>query len=175
VDYLIAALADPRLRLFAASSLGEIRAHAAVPALVRNLNVKNDPVRNAAVKALGRIGDPSAIPSLVDVACTDEAAGVRTTAIDALATLGAPEGVQLMARLALEPAAVLAGTTRFFEGPVVRWIRRSHLRFVQTWAARRLRQLHLVEALPLLEPLPSSLRLLQRLRLRRTIRVLRAR
>ena len=103
MSYLIAALSDPTIRGSAALALGRLEAREAVPALVRNLRVKSDLDRNAAVIALRKIGDASAAPALFEVALEDEAWGIRTSAIDALATLNDPRGMQLLAQLAIDP------------------------------------------------------------------------
>lgn len=167
------ALTDPKLRLGAAHRLGDLKASRAVPALVRNLHVHNDFDRNSAVKALGKIGDTSAVPPLIEVAEEDEAAGVRTTAIDSLAMLGDPRGVQMLAELALDPRPLFASTSRYFDSPLSHSIRPTHLRSTRRWAAKRLRQLGASEALPLLEASARTGGVRHRIRLRRTINALR--
>lgn len=115
VAYLIDALTDPEVRGAAALSLGRVGAREAAPALVRNLPVKDDLDRNGAIKALMQIADKAAIPPLREVAGSDDAAGVRTTAMDALVTLGDKEGVEMLAALATDPATALASSSRFFD------------------------------------------------------------
>jgi hypothetical protein len=174
VPWLIDALADARLRGAAAHQLGELGAADAVPALVRNLRVRNDPDRNMTVKALGRIRDPSAIPALLEVAHEDEAAAVRVTAVDALAVLGDREGRELLTQLAIDPSPALAGSERYFDMPLARFLDRRSVPWTRRWAATRLRQLRAVESLPALEAALPSVGRRHRLRLRRTIRALRA-
>jgi HEAT repeat protein len=87
VRFLIDALTDPETRGGVALRLGDLRATEAVPALIRNLRVKSDFDRNAAVIALKKISDPSAIPELLEVATHDESWGIRGSAIEAVAAL----------------------------------------------------------------------------------------
>jgi HEAT repeat protein len=172
VAFLIGALAHPELRLSSAHHLGDLRARSAVPWLVRNLRVKNDLHRNAAVKALGKIGDLSAAPALHETAETDEAAGVRVTAIDSLAMLGDPRGMKLLAALAIDPEPLLASASRNFDQPFSRSLRASTLRHTRKWAAKRLRQIGTVDAIPTLTESVDAVPLRHRIRLGRTIRVL---
>jgi len=170
VDLLIEALADPDLRGSAALRLGDLRARRGVPGLLRLLRAKDDLSRNAAVKALGRIGDPSAIPGLLEVAREDEAAGVRTIAVDSLAMLKAPDGIELLAQLAVDPRPCLQGSVRFFG--FLRPVSESKLRYTRRWASKRLRQLGAIEAIPTLERASHAVGVRGRIRLRLTIRAL---
>jgi HEAT repeat protein len=171
VSFLISALADPDMRGSAALRLGDLRARQAVPALLRNLRVGNDLDRNAAVRALGEIGDPAAIPGLIEVAKEDEAAGVRAMAIDALANLHEPQGIEMLAAAAIDPQSLITGSTRNLDVPIFRhW---KGLNALSKWAANRLRQVEAIEALPVLEGSLDSVGLRRRIRLRRTIRALR--
>ena len=173
VEFLINALADPDMRGSAALRLGDLGAREPVPALIRNLRVRNDLDRNAAVKALGKIGDPSAISALLEVAEEDEAAGVRTTAIDSAAMLNSPRGVELLTELAIDPSPLLATCSRNMDVPIYREMRPRTLRRIRKWAAKRLRELHATEAVPTLAASLGSVDLRHSLRLRRTIRSLR--
>jgi HEAT repeat protein len=169
------AATKPITRVSAAFALGDLGDAAAVGPLLRCLQANDDLVRNAALTALGKIGDHSAVPTLIEVAKTDEASGVRTTAIDALATLGEPRGIEMLTDLATDPAPLLASATRTFRTPVTnRRQVRIDARRVRGWALKRLRELHAVEALDRLEasPRPRSLRL--RFRYMQTLRALRA-
>lgn len=173
VDFLISALADPEMRGSAALRLGDLGVRRAVPALIRNLRVRNDLHRNGAVKALGKIGDPSAVPSLTEVAEEDEAAGVRITAIDSLAMLNSTRGVEMLTVLAIDPSPLVATCSRYMDAPLMRTIRPRYLRSSREWAAKRLRELEVDQAVPSLEAALDSVDLRHRLRLRRTIRSLR--
>ena len=175
VDYLIGALSDQErlVRSAAAWHLGELGARRAVPDLVRRLNANDDLVRNSMVIALGKIGDPSAIPRLLEVAREDEAAMVRVQAIDSLTMLNDPRGREMLARLAIEPASLLAGASRYADAPLLRRQRRATRRWVSKWAAKRLRELHVADAAPILAAGVGSVGIVQRVRLTRVIRSLR--
>jgi HEAT repeat protein len=172
VDYLIDALADPEARGSAALRLGDLGERRAVPALTRNLHIRNDIDRNLAAKALGKIGDPSAITGLLEVATEDEAAGVRTTAIDSLVKLGSPDGAEMLAQLAVDPSPVLATCSRYFDAPTARELRPDRLRQTRKWAAKRLRELHVTAAAPALRAALPTVNRRHRMLLRRTIRSL---
>jgi len=146
VSALVAALADPELRLSAAHRLGKLKAVEAVPALIRNTRVRQDIDRNAAVWALGRIGDPSAVPTLRDVASEDEAVNVRMNAIESLALLGDPLGMELMAALAEDPEHTLEGASRYLDLPGMRSLSRGRLRSTKKWAQKRLREIKATQA-----------------------------
>ena len=128
---------------------------------------------NGAVIALGKIGDPSAIPSLMEVAEDDEAAGVRTSAINSLAMLDSAQGIEMLTELAIDPSPLLATCSRHFDTPLLRTMRPRNLRWSRRWAAKRLRELDVAEAAPALEASLGSVDLRHRARLRRTIRSLR--
>ncbi len=55
---------DPDIKIFAISKLGDFRAGEAVESLLPFLDDANDYVRNVTYKALGKIGDPKALPRL---------------------------------------------------------------------------------------------------------------
>jgi len=173
VYYLIGALDDPKTRGSAAHHLGDLGDRKAVPALIRNLRVENDLSRNAVIKALARIGDPAAIPALLEVAQEDEAASVRATAIDSLARVGSPEGVKMLAQLAVDPSPLLATCSRNVDVPTQVKLRPRHVRWIRKWAAKRLRELHATDAVPSLTAALGTVELRHRMRLRRTIRALR--
>jgi len=93
---LVAALGDPEVTVVEALgwSLGELgdtaRAAGAVPALVEVAREHRDPLaREAAVAALGALGDRDALPTILD-ACHDKPA-VRRRAVLALAPFDGPE------------------------------------------------------------------------------------
>jgi HEAT repeat protein len=172
---LISALADVDMRLGAAAWLGDLGAQRAVPALVQNLRVRDDLDRNSAVIALRDIGDRSAVPPLLELAQEDEAAGVRASAIDAVATLGDERGVKMLIQLAVDPTNLLATCSRNLDLdlPVVAKAHRGDLGRYSRWATKRLCELHVVEAVPNLEAALPSVDPRTRLRLRRAIRRLR--
>ena len=94
---LLAQLSDPRTRLEALEALGQVRARAAVPALIRSLS--NDPYvtwRRAAAHALGRVGDTRALPALRRAVQQDLEPAVAARALEALGRLDAlpPEGAR---------------------------------------------------------------------------------
>lgn len=164
----------PMTRVSAAFALGDLGDPAAVGPLLRCLRANDDLLRNASVKALATIGDRSAVSPLIEVATADEASGVRITAIDALASLGEPRGIQMLVELALDPSPLLSGVSRTFKSHVSsRYQPRLAARRIRAWALKRLRELHAVEALGRLEASRPPRSPLLRLRFIRTLRVLR--
>lgn len=164
----------PMTRLSAATSLGKLGHPAAVGPLIRCLRANDDLLRNAVVIALRKIGDQSAVSALMDVATADEASSVRTTAIDALATLGDPRGVQMLAQLAVDPSPLIGDASRTFSPWVNSRFRPTiRARRVRVWALKRLRELRAVEAAPPLEESRPPRSPLLRLQFIRTLRVLR--
>ncbi len=121
------------------------------------------------------MGDPAAVPALLEVARGDESMAVRTQAIDLLARLGSPEGVTMFAQLAVDPKPLLKGCTFNMTAPGgrMRELPPKHLRQMQKWAARRLRELHATDAVGPLTAGLGAVDRRQRMRLRRTIRSLR--
>jgi len=109
-----------RVRQRAAKSLAEIGASAqvAVPTLMNAVFDGEGAVRVAATRALGRIGDPSALPALERAADTTSWDTLHAWVTDSLVKLGSPEAARhLTTRLSAEK----------------RWQRR--------WAARELASL----------------------------------
>jgi HEAT repeat protein len=87
VDPLLAVLArrpPSRARGWAANVLGELRAAPALPALLRGLADADDEVRGESATALGRLGDRSAVTTLLDHLLTDPAPFVRARIASAL-------------------------------------------------------------------------------------------
>jgi HEAT repeat protein len=166
VAFLVEALADPEMRTGAAQRLGRLGSREAVPALVRNLRIDNDLTRNSIVIALAEIGDLSAAPALFEVAHRDDAAGVRTMAMNALAMLGDPRGVEMLTHLVINPDPLLSGTTRFFDAPLVRTTNRRRVRW---WASKRLQELNATEAVPTLRASIREVSWVTSLRIRQTI------
>jgi hypothetical protein len=151
VARVVSALADPVLRSEAAAHLGAMRAHKAVPALLRALHTEDADHRVGVITALGEIGDREAIGVLVRLR-NDAERAVRLAAINALATIGVSSAIEELARIVVEP-----------EPPVLR-----------RWAAQRLVQLRATGALPILENRRHSRSgARQRLLLWRTTRALR--
>lgn len=91
IELMVAGLGDPRwvLRLTFSESLGAVGS-AAVPQLCRALRQhKNVTVRRAAAKTLKLIGEPSALPSLIEALLNDSDPVVQGSAVGAMAALGA--------------------------------------------------------------------------------------
>jgi HEAT repeat protein len=89
VEKLIAALEHPEAQtpVRAAWLLGELRAASGVRALLRVIEATTDPyLAEAAIEALGKIGDPAARP-LLERACQTGALPVRRAARRALASI----------------------------------------------------------------------------------------
>ena len=176
-SYLIGMLTDTEwlARASAAQELGKLGDSAGVAPLVCCLRADDDLLRTSVVKALAKIGDRSAVPALFDVATTDPASSVRHAAIDALASIGDPRGIEMLAQLAVDPSRLDEGADRTFKVSVTD---SSHVtissRRLRSWAFKRLRELHAVEAAPLLERSRPPRSLLLRLQLRRTLRALRS-
>ena len=100
---IVAALDDRDVTVVeaAAWALGELGQHAidadAVGALARIVEAHRDPIaREAAVAALGALGDPKGLPAVL-VACSDRAA-VRRRAVLALAPFAGPDVDAALAR-----------------------------------------------------------------------------
>ncbi len=75
-------------RAWAANVLGELRATAALPALLRALDDPDDEVRAKSATALGRLGDRSAVHPLLDHLLADPAPFVRARIANALGRFG---------------------------------------------------------------------------------------
>lgn len=79
-------LASPELRAICAWLLGECKHHAAVGPLVGLLTDSEVVVRRRAAQALGKVGDPLAIPALVET-LGDPDQEVRASAVASLSTM----------------------------------------------------------------------------------------
>lgn len=104
VDVLAGALDDCEDRVLLCRliilQLGALKDRRAVPALVKHLpEVQN---RREMVDALGEIGDPAAIPPLIERLAGDEYVPVRAQAARALARIGRPEAVPALERAVRE-------------------------------------------------------------------------
>jgi HEAT repeat protein len=157
VEFLISLLTtnpEKRARVAAARQLGKLGNPDGVPALIRALQVTDQAVKMAALRALAEIGDARGIDSVFDVAThPSESFDVRGTAAHALLRLNDPRGVSALAAL--------------FDVENVKY-RASFMK----WAARLLVEAKGVEALPKLRAARSTVRGLNRLRLDRAIRTL---
>ncbi|MEN9254301.1 MAG: HEAT repeat domain-containing protein, partial [Gloeomargarita sp. SZTDM-1c_bins_89] len=99
---------DPSQRYYAAWWLGRFRVKEAVPALIAALQDESDrtalggyPLRRNAARALGEIGDPRAVPSLI--ACLQVADfQLRAAAATALGLLGDPQAIPALVALLQE-------------------------------------------------------------------------
>jgi HEAT repeat protein len=117
VDELLAALRDdtlgPRVRWLIVVVLGELRAIPAVADLLACLESEDDELRARAAHALGKIGDPRAVPALDAIAADGGPWQVRTAASAALGALGDPTAVGgLLRALAAEEWAVRDAAAR---------------------------------------------------------------
>jgi HEAT repeat protein len=117
VDELLAVLHDgalaPRVRWLVVVVLGELRAIAAVEDLLACLGSPDDELRARAAHALGKIGDPRAVPPLEAIARDGEPWQVRTAASAALGGLGDPAAVDgLVHALAADEWAVRDAAAR---------------------------------------------------------------
>ncbi|MBU1908541.1 MAG: HEAT repeat domain-containing protein, partial [Verrucomicrobia bacterium] len=93
-----ALLADEETSGAALRTLGKWRCREAVPEIRRFVRHERETRRVAAINALRDIGDPAAIPDLLD-ALGDPYFTVREAAAKALASLGAPAGKALLRAL----------------------------------------------------------------------------
>src|SRR4051812_6749677 len=86
IEKLIDSLITPHslTRAHAAESLGILKALTSVPELILSLKDSYRLVRSYAARALGKIGDKSAIEPLLDVLVNDEFFGARAEAAEAL-------------------------------------------------------------------------------------------
>jgi len=105
VVFLADALSDTHLsvRRSAAYYLGELRDPAGVAPLCRYLEGGNNEFRILALKALAKIGDPVAAPLLYAIASSDDAFGVRATAMAALGTVGDHRAIPLVQSIVADP------------------------------------------------------------------------
>jgi HEAT repeat protein len=103
---LLAALADDGsslVRSTAKSALQEFRGQEVVSGLIAALGDERARVRGDAADLLGELGDPGAVPALVELLDADPEAAIRERALRALAGIGDAAAVPaLIARLAAE-------------------------------------------------------------------------
>jgi HEAT repeat protein len=154
-EYLLRMLvnADQIGRVAAAHALGDMRSKRAVNELVRCLRSRDPGLQISCLKALGSIGDESAVPPIMETATGDFPFGVRAAAAEALARLGDSRSTRLIGALLLEPKNE-SGSWK--------------------WAANLFVELGTTEAIAELEAARAGASLTNRFRLRRAIRSLRA-
>ncbi len=95
---------EPAVRAWLARVLGEIRDPEAVGAALELARDPSDHVRAAAVEALGRLGLPRAVPSLVERALRDPTPFVRAQAAASLGQMGAESAVDALAAALDDPS-----------------------------------------------------------------------
>ena len=139
-------------RIYAVANLGDADDPRVRAALVRCLQSSDDQLRIGALKAFANLGAQDAVEDVFDLAVGDTSAEVRVTAIQTLVTL--------RDRRATEPILTML---RRDDLPWPRWYGK--------WASKALVELDAVDAIPALEAMRVT-GLVTRLRLRRTIRLL---
>ena len=101
IEPMIAILRRPESspsRAWAASVLGELRAERAFPLLVDALGDPDEEVRGKSATALGRLGDPRAVPHLLQDLLADPAPFVRTRIANALGQFHDPAVIDRLVR-----------------------------------------------------------------------------
>ncbi len=116
-DALVAALADsaPRVKFFAAQSLGKFKYATAVPALLTNVRANNDAdayLRHALVLGLVGCATPEQLSALV----TDESRAVRLSAVLTLRRQASPEVAKFLADA--DPLIVREAATAINDVPI---------------------------------------------------------
>jgi HEAT repeat protein len=156
VDALLALLTDTNIvnRRTAAHNLGEMRSARAVEPLIRCLLAGDEVLRLSALNALAKIGDSRSAQDIFAVATTDESARVRGVAVSALVDVGDPRAAELMVQM-LDKG-------------------NGYSRAARKWASRGLVALGATEAIPALEAPRDFVGILERWRLRRLAKAIRA-
>lgn len=118
INYTVGTGSDKRTRaknrtnLNIAKSLGRLKAQGGVDALIRLTTMPDLPTREAAMRAMGKIGSKTATATLVKIARTETQPFLRKTAIMALGDLGDDQGIPVL----LESLFVeLPGTSFYYE------------------------------------------------------------
>ena len=168
VERLINGLSDTgwRVRLSAASSLGNLRDRRGMVPLLKLLHTRDELLRSAAIKALANIGDRDAADGLYGVAAEPGPYLLRFEAMLALARLGDERGIDLVTATLIDPdlPSAISETPGRFKGSV---------RVVRKVAARTLVDLGATQSIRRLDEAKRAAPLRERIRLRRTIRQLR--
>lgn len=99
---------DQKARWAAANSLGKLRSPAAVDALIALLDDPFNDLRQAAVEALGRIGDPRATESLAKTVGNDKDPVVRELAAQSLGALKNPAAIEVLVQALSDPEPKVA-------------------------------------------------------------------
>lgn len=86
---------DDHVRIFSVDIIGSIASPLSVAVLCACLSDANPNVRNAALVALGSIGDPGALPAMLPL--IDDQEWIRFTLIEALGRIGGQEAVAFLA------------------------------------------------------------------------------
>ena len=81
---------DPSIRACAALALGTLKSEDAIKALIAKSSDEHWMVRDAVVRALGRIGSEKALPILIDRLKNDKHLFVQVDAAEALANINTP-------------------------------------------------------------------------------------
>lgn len=155
VNFLIDTLdrAPTMFRVAAARHLGELETRDAVSSLVRALRSPDLILRVACLKALGAIGDSTAADTVAALAAEDGDLAIQTTAAIALLRLNDPRVNDVLVKIALRNET-----------------RAHHSR---RWAIQRLADSSEGIEGDVLQKIVAQLSLVERLRLRRAIAILR--
>lgn len=122
---------DPLVREAIVETIGEFRTPLASQVLEAGLADEDIEVRRQCCRALGRRGDPTAVPVLARVISNEQSIDVRLEAVDALASINSPDAYAALT-VALEdrdPALQFAGVKSMkaisgkdFGGDVSAWL-----------------------------------------------------
>lgn len=97
VEHLVQAVGDSDMRIKAKAidGLGDLRAADATPVLIQHLVLRetDEIVRQRILASLGKIGDPRAVPAIIDFLQRDMDPQTRSTAIFALGEIGNPDAL----------------------------------------------------------------------------------
>jgi HEAT repeat protein len=86
---------DPDIRAGAARVIGRVRLPGASESLIKAMNDSSDKVRNASMRALGEVGDASAVKAITDQLTYYGKGEAAYAALDALARIAHPSSVPL--------------------------------------------------------------------------------
>jgi len=89
----------PSIKSYAATALGNYKGNSkVVKTLISGINDRELLTREASIRSLGRIGDPIAVPHLLDL-LKDPSAAVRLSVIKALEEIGDPQAIPHLQRV----------------------------------------------------------------------------